>query len=475
MQIATFDFGTTAIKFVVLNERCEILYKQKINIDTFFNGEFIEQSPDQWKDVFIELIKSYKKRDEISSIICSGQMQDLIFIDENNKSLTNAILYNDQRGANYLSKVSDEISKKTTIKMNGSIPLLKMYWMKDNNPEILDLTKKILFSPKDYITLFLTDKAIADTVTLSTTGMMDIRKKEYLSSIDIDKNLLPTIYSCGKVVGVVKKNIAEELGLNKSLTVFAGSGDGGATTLASGIIKENEININLGTSGWLANIGKSPKKGVFNLCAINEGYYINVIPILNASSVHKWITKMIFSEDDSKYNSMDELLDKNIDYETDLICLPYLVGERYPIADSTIRGSYFGLTPSTSLIDLVISPLEGVAYSLKQGIAELGVAAKVISLIGGGALTVAWNQIFANIFEVPVTVYSDSEYLPSISLISSVLIEKGIINSYETFIEDMLSKKDKKVYIPQLERVENYRDKFEKFKKLYPALKDINK
>jgi xylulokinase len=475
MQIATFDFGTTAIKFVVLNEMCEILYSKKIDIDTNLNGEFIEQSPDQWKDVFIQLLKSYDKRDEISSIICSGQMQDLIFIDENNKSLCNAILYNDQRGSDYLSRVTDEMVHKTTIIMNGSIPLLKMYWMKDNKPEILDETKKILFSPKDYITLFLTDKAVADTVTLSTTGMMDIRRKEYLSSINIDKDILPTILSCKDTVGTIKEDIAKELGLNKSLTIFAGSGDAGATTLASGIVNENELNINLGTSGWIANIGLLPKKGAFNLCAINEGYYINVIPVLNASSVHKWITNMIFSEDDSKYNKMDELLEKNIDFETELICLPYLVGERYPVADSKIRGSYFGLNPSTSLTDLVISALEGVAFSLKQGIVELGVTPKVISLIGGGALTVVWNQIFANIFRVPVTVYSDSEYLPSISLISSVLIEKGIINSYETFIEDMLSKKDKKVYMPQLDRAENYQSKFEKFKKLYPALQDINK
>jgi xylulokinase len=475
MQIATFDFGTTAIKFVVLNEKCEILFNKKIEIDTLIGYEFIEQSPEVWKKVFLELLKSYKDRKEIESIICSGQMQDLIFVDKNNKSLRNAILYNDQRGTDYLSRLSVEIIQKTTINMNGSIPLLKMYWMKDNEPEILSETKKILFSPKDYITLFLTDKAVADTVTLSTTGFMDIRRKEYISSIDVDKDILPTILSCGDVVGTIKEDVAKELGLNEDLTVFTGSGDAGATTLASGIVKENELNINLGTSGWIANISKGPKEGAFNLCAINDGYYINVIPILNASSVHKWITNMIFGDEKSKYDKMDELLEKNIDLETDLICLPYLVGERYPVADSKIRGSFFGLNPSTSLTDMVISALEGVAYSLKQGIVELGVKPKVISLIGGGALTEVWNQIFANIFEVSVTVYSDSEYLPSISLISSVLIEKGVTPSYESFIQDMLSKKDRKVYNPQLNRAENYRAKFDKFKKLYPALKDINK
>lgn len=337
MKIATFDFGTTAIKFVVLNERCDILFSKKIDIDTYIKDEFIEQSPEQWESVFIQLIKSYEDRDQISSIICSGQMQDLIFVDNDKKALCNAILYNDQRGANYLDKVSDEIVKKTTINMNGSIPLLKMFWMKENRPEILNRTNKILFSPKDYITLYLSDKAVADTVTLSTTGMMDIIKKEYISSIDIDREILPTILSCKDIVGTIKEDVAKELGLNKDLVIFAGSGDAGATTLASGIVKENELNINLGTSGWIANISTKPKTGAFNLCAINDGYYINVIPVLNASSVHKWITNMIFSDDSFKYDKMDELLEKNINFETDLICLPYLVGERYPVADSKLE------------------------------------------------------------------------------------------------------------------------------------------
>ncbi len=474
MKIATFDFGTTAIKFVVLDEKANILYNKKIDIDTIIKDGFIEQSPAQWLNVFNDLIKSYKEKDQLTHLICSGQMQDLIFIGENNTPLCNAILYNDQRGDSYVNKINKEIEEKTTIKMNGSIPLAKMYWMRDNKVQIINKTKKILFSPKDYITLYLTNIAVADTVTLSTTGMMDIYKKEYIKEIEVEKEILPKILNCGDVVGTIEKDIAIELGLNEKLVVFAGSGDAGATTLASGIVKDNELNINLGTSGWIANISKAPNKEAFNLCAINENYYINVIPVLNASSIHKWITNMIFKDNNNKYQEMDKLLEDNINYETDLITLPYLVGERYPVADNKIRGCYFGLTPKTTLVDLVISALEGVAFSLKQGIVELGVTPTTISLIGGGALTKVWNQIFSNIFEVPVTVYSDSEYLPSISLTSSVLIKEGLINSYDEFIANLLSTKDKTTYSPQVERYSSYRDKFTKFKKLYPALKDIN-
>lgn len=516
MQIATFDFGTTAIKFVVLDDKTNILYTNKKDIDTIIDKEnnHIEQDPIQWLDTFIELINSYPQKQEITALICSGQMQDLILIDKYNKPIRNAILYNDQRGDKYLNKITNikEIEAKTTIHLNGSIPLVKMKYLEYKEKEALNQTKTLLFSPKDYITLYLTGKAVADTTTLSTTGMMDIRKREYIKEVEDYQDILPTINTPGEPIATINKDIAEQLNLNKELKVYTGSGDAGATTLASGISEPNELNINLGTSGWIASISKTTNPKAFNLCAINDNYYINVIPVLNASSVHKWVTNMIFNSNDiettikqkeekekyntkekikkedktlkekknkkqlNKYKLMDQLLEANINYDTDLITLPYLVGERYPVADTNIRGCYYGLNPNTSLVDLVISALEGVAYSLKQGIEDLNITPKTISLIGGGALTKVWNQIFANIFETPVTVYSDSEYLPSISLTSAVLINENKVNTYHQFIEELLTTKEKQTYYPtqNKQRKDNYKIKFTNFKKLYPALKDLN-
>ncbi len=507
MQIATFDFGTTAIKFVVLDDKTNILYTNKKDITTIIDKEnnHIEQNPIEWLEVFQQLITEYPQKEKITALICSGQMQDLILIDKDNKPLRNAILYNDQRGDNYLTQIKNKenIEAKTTIHLNGSIPLVKMKYLEDKEPQALKQTKTLLFSPKDYITLYLTGKAVADTTTLSTTGMMDIKKREYIKEVEEYQTILPTINTPGEPVDIINKEIAKHLNLNKELKVYTGSGDAGATTLASGISEPNELNINLGTSGWIASISNDTHAKAFNLCAINDNYFINVIPVLNASSVHKWVTNLLYGNNqknnnlkekeinniekednnnkdkkkkESKYQQMDKLLEKNKDYDTDLITLPYLVGERYPVADTNIRGCYYGLTPNTTLVDLVISALEGVAYSLKQGIEDLNITPKTISLIGGGALTKVWDQIFANIFETPVTVYSDSEYLPSISLTSAVLINENKVNSYQQFIAELLTTKEKQTYYPtqNKQRIDNYKNKYTNFKKLYPALKDIN-
>ena len=68
--------------------------------------------------------------------------------------------------------------------------------------------------------------------------------------------------------------------------------------------------------------------------------------------------------------------------------LPYLNGERFPVLDPDIRGAYLGLTPETAPADLARAALEGVAFSLRQGLDQLDAApsgADTISLIGGGS------------------------------------------------------------------------------------------
>jgi xylulokinase len=473
MIIATFDFGTTAVKCAVLNEKNEILFSDKKDITTYNNAGTIEQSPEQWYTIFCELLAEYSARSSVDAVICSGQMQDLIFLGTDNKAVRNAILYNDQRAGAYADIIPSDIILKTTVDMNGSIPLPKLYWVQDNEFETFTKTKKILISAKDYIIAQLTGIAASDVVSLSTSGMMDIREKKFVPCPGIPADILPGIYYSDDVVGTVTGRAALETGLRIGVKVFAGSGDAGATTLASGITEENEININLGTSGWVAGISGAPRTGVFNLCAVNRDRYINVIPVLNAASVHKWISTLVFDGDSKKYDRMEDLLRENKTYDTTLLCLPYLVGERFPVSDSEIRGCFLGLNPSTSLADMSLGALEGVAYSLKQGLEKLAITPKRLSLIGGGAIDPVWDQIFANVFETEVTVFKESEYLPAMALASSVLLHEGFISCYREFITTILARKGRKVFLPEQERLAAYRRKFSRFKELYPAIRPL--
>ena len=213
-------------------------------------------------------------------------------------------------------------------------------------------------------------------------------------------------------------------------------------------------------------------EGVFNLAAINRGLYINVIPVLNAAVVHNWVARLLYGESEDRYFKLHELLSTDEGNNRDLICMPYLVGERFPVADDKVRGVFIGADLSTTKVDFARSALEGVAFSLRQGLEKQGIMATSVSLIGGGAAQSVWNQIIANVFNAPTKVFGDSDVLPSIMLSSVVLYGKGIINSYDEFITSVLDKQECKIYYPDKKESERYDIVFERFKKIYPSVRD---
>ncbi|MFA6844684.1 MAG: FGGY family carbohydrate kinase [Sphaerochaetaceae bacterium] len=473
--IATFDLGTTAIKCVVLDENQKQIFSGKEELSTANSGLFIEQDPEEWWAKFIALTKRFDAP-MVDYLIFSGQMQDLILLDKGGNLLRPAILYNDQRAGDFVTQISKSISERTSISMNGSIPLAKLLWLKKNEPKAYARTAHILISAKDYLLFRLTGVFASDVTSMATSGMMDILSKKYVPGLDelINPIILPDIHYADEQIGKVTALASKETGFSQRTDVFAGSGDAGATTLASGIVNLGELNINLGTSGWIATISDSVFPGVFNLAAINRDRFINVIPILNAASVHKWLANMLYPDEKSKYDLLHELLSKDEHLSQDLLCLPYLVGERFPVSDSKIRGAYVGLDSKTAKADLARSALEGVAFSLRKGLEHLNIQAKVISLIGGGAAEPVWCQIFSDVFNSRVVVYGNSDVLPSMALASVVLVKTGRIASYSEFITSILSRQPNEQYTPNPASVAHYNALYQRFLPLYPTISKLD-
>ncbi|AEV30950.1 pentulose/hexulose kinase [Sphaerochaeta pleomorpha str. Grapes] len=478
--IVTFDFGTTAVKCVVLDENQSVVFSAKQQIHTFHDGLFHEQDPDEWYRAFCELAKSFFETgflpSDILGLVFSGQMQDLIFVDNGGKSLRRAILYTDQRGDAYVDQIAPSLQSVTSVAMNGSIPLAKMFWMKENQSLLLKGTHKILFSSKDYIITKLTGAFCSDVTSLATTGMMDILRKTYIrefSDFGFNPDLLPRICYSDEIVGHVTERAQIESGFLSGTDVYAGSGDAGATTLASGILEAGEININLGTSGWVASISDGVRTDAFNLVAINRGKYINVIPVLNAGNVHTWVSDFLFPGNLEKYDMVTSLLEESSAGAHGLLFLPYLVGERFPVSDNKIRGCFIGASPDTDRRDFARSALEGVAFSMKQSLEALKITPRKVSMIGGGAQECIWNQIFCEILGTEVIAYEKSEYLPSMAIASSVLLHLEKISSYSEFVFEMIDKTPHTTFVPNLDNVAFYAKRYETFKKIYPTVKGL--
>lgn len=488
--IATFDIGTTAVKGVLISIDGTPVITKSINIETVFKNSFKEQRPLDWYMAFCRISKEffdsgYSPADVIG-VIMSGQMQDLIPVDKNGTPVCNAILYSDGRAGKQAKKITEivgleKIIESTANNFDGSLTLPKLLWLKQNRFSDYKNTVKVLVSSKDYIIMQLTGCFVTDVTSASTSGLMDIHKKQWntawADAVGVDDSKLPCLLYAEDQAGTVTEKASSETGYAVGTPVYAGAGDAGATTLASGIASDGEFSINLGTSGWVACVSSDilAKENVFNLAAMPKDVYINVVPFFNAGNVHKWISKTLAkdNEQNEKYDYIDRLLEQSAPGSHGLMFLPYLLGERFPVVDTEIRGSFIGITSETTKQDMARSCLEGVAFSIRQGIESIGRKPFRISLIGGGVQVKVWCQILADILENEVLAYKNSEFFSAMAIAASVLIAQGVISDYNKFTETLQQSNDCICYKPNPSAVELYNKSYSTYLNIYPALKKI--
>ncbi|MEM1485669.1 FGGY family carbohydrate kinase [Oscillospiraceae bacterium PP1C4] len=488
--IAAFDVGTTAVKGVVVTTEGKVVYSSSINIDTIFQGEYKEQKPSDWYSAFCKISREFFKRGfkptEFLGIVMSGQMQDLIMVDRELNPVDHAILYSDGRATREADEIihlagDERIKSCTGNHFDGSMPFAKLLWQKKNHHDCFAKAHKVLISAKDYCVTRLTGNFVTDATSAATAGLMDIHSKKWMSdwcdAVGISTDILPEILYADEKAGYVTHKAAHESGYAQDTPVYCGTGDAGATTLASGISRSGDYNINLGTSGWIACISDDAlcKDGVFNLAAIQKNVYINVVPFLNAGNVHKWVSSMITPDElqGQKYDYAAKLLEASVPASNGLLVLPYLVGERFPVMDTHIKGCIVGATPETTKNDVVRACLEGVAFSIRYGIECIGKMPKSVSIIGGGAKERLWCQIISDILGQPVIAYENSEILPSVAISSCVMVGEGLWQDYSQLNAFLMKSGSYTAYQPCKENEQLYNAVYEKYKKVYPAVKTI--
>ena len=262
MLAATFDIGTTAVKAVVVNENGEPVFTGSSVIHTIETGNFKEQDPDEWYGSFFKLSKEMFEiipLKEIGAIIFSGQMQDVISVGAEGKALRNAILYSDGRADEQARMIIREAASRNVVPLgdayiaeitgnhfDGSMPLAKILWLKENEPEIYEKTACFLISSKDYIIGRLTSVFAGDMTACSTAGAMDLDKKIWseeligAAGVDIKKFFTPMSMSARsrrperrRVVIRQEQRSMPEPGMREQRHLPAASWHRGSTTSTS--------------------------------------------------------------------------------------------------------------------------------------------------------------------------------------------------------------------------------------------------
>lgn len=486
--IASFDIGTTHVKGVLISSEAHILLEQNVAINTIHRGSFIEQNPQEWMNAIVEIATAWFtlkgiNPDEIALLTFSGQMQDCIPVNGSGLPVRDAILYSDGRATEQAMRLCQEIGNEkirqiTGNHMDGTIPFPKVLWLREEEAQSYQSTKKILISSKDYVIYQLTKQYVTDATSAATSGMMNLRQqtweKEWLHQYGISEQLLPTISPANEVVGTVTQCAAQETGFAVDTPVLCGIGDAGAATIGAGVTDLGDIYAYMGTTGWIATLSNQVRDvgaGAFHLSYLEPDQYLVIPPIMNAGNIYKWAVSVF----DTTYQDLEKKLELFNREQSDLLFLPYLNGERSPIQDLHASGSFVGLRPTTCQAEMGCAMLEGVAMAMKQvrNVISNHKENRSLTLIGGGSRSTIWNQIIADVFAMEVNVPEESQYLPALGAGALGFIQIGWEQNYSTFATKFRSAQKVTTYRPNVDLVKHYEQKYEQYIMLYPALKEI--
>ena len=142
--------------------------------------------------------------------------------------------------------------------LTGKDPAAHMLLVREKFPEVYARTYKFL-NVLDYLNLRLTGRFAATFDSILTSWVTDNRNPNDIryhdaliktSGIDADK--FPEIVSCTTVLGNVKSEVAEALGLSTDVKVVAGAIDNTAAAIGSGAVDDFMPHLYIGTSSWIA-------------------------------------------------------------------------------------------------------------------------------------------------------------------------------------------------------------------------------
>jgi xylulokinase len=275
------------------------------------------------------------------------------------------------------------------------------------------------------------------------------------------------------VAGNLSETAAKLIGLAPGIPVIAGAGDQAASAIGNGIVQTGEMSCTVGSSGvvfaYLEKPAYDPEGRVHTFChAIPNAWHVMGVT-QGAGLSLQWFRNRFAP--DAEYDDLTAEATLSPAGAHGLFWLPYLMGERTPHLDANARAAWVGLTAKHQRADMVRSVLEGVCYSLKDGleiIAALGASLSLVRLSGGGARSPLWHQLFADIFAERVATLEAQEG----SAYGAALLALVGTGEYASAV-DVCQAAVKEVVVkePQQQEVEFYQSRYRIFRSLYPALK----
>lgn len=450
--ILAIDLGTSGPKTALISVQGEVVASEFAPTPVILlPGGGAEQDPQVWWDSIKTTSKKLLARglvatEDIAAVSVTAQWSGTVPVDEDGRHLMNAIIWMDCRGAESLrTKLRGAVKLEgypvrmllPWLWLTGGAPgssgkdsLSHILWLKGERREIYDKTYKFL-EPKDYINLCLTgrfaatyDSILLHWVTDNRNPSRVVYHDRLINMVGLDRAKLPDLIRAVDVLGPVKREVADDLGLRPGTPVIGGTPDVPSASVGSGAVRDFEGHLYIGTSSWIS--AQVPFKKTDSAHSFGSfpspipGRYVILTEQECAGKCLTWLRDnvlyhkdelMLEEETPDIFKLLDKIVERVPPGANNVFFTPWLYGERTPVEDCDIRASLFNLSLENTREDIARAVFEGVAFNQRWLLAPvekfMGRPFDHLNFVGGGANSDIWSQILADVLNRPIRQVKD--------------------------------------------------------------------
>jgi xylulokinase len=443
-----------------------------------------EQQPQWWVDALKSSVKQALAQvasGEVKAIGVSGQQHGLVVLDDDFRVIRPAKLWNDTETATQNEELIAHFGgKQKFFERFGIVPLTgytvsKLFWLRQVEPENFARIRRILL-PHEYLNFWLTGKFCAEYGDASGTAFFDVRSRQWSREIldFIDGGTgrlfksLPKLIKTEDLVGTLRPEVAEELGLPLNCVVAAGGGDNMMGAIGTGNVREGVVTLSLGTSATVYSFHKEPVLDptgqVAPFCS-SSGGWLPLVCTMNATNVVTQTLHMLAKTVDD----IDSALASTPPGSGGLTFLPFINGERTPDLPNA-HGTLTGISANNFQPEFLIrAAIEGVSFGILNGLDLMQQAhsAERILAIGGGARSAGWRQLLSDVTGVKVDVPIEEEagcLGAAMQAIFSWSCNQGSPQSFQTIAELCVKIDESRATSPQKDLFDLYQQARQRFR-----------
>ncbi|SEF83116.1 xylulokinase [Bosea lathyri] len=435
------DLGTSGVKSVLVDAHDQVIAQAMAPLSVSRPRPlWCEQHPEDWWRAVEATLDALAAAEPtqmraVAAIGLSGQMLGVASLDDAERALRPAMLWNDGRATRECAEIEaalPDFAGLVGCRAMPGFPAPKLLWLARHEPDVLARTRRILL-PKDYIRLKLTGAAVSDHADASATLLMDTVACEWnaelLAACGVDREQLPALIASDAIGGGLRPALATRWGMAADTPVVGGAGDNMCGAVGAGIIEAGAGSISLGTSGvyFLANDRFLPARGqgMHTHRHAVGGLFAQNGCVLSAGAALNWVAALVGASDVPRL--VDEVEAANIAIADTPVFTPYLAGERTPHDDANLTGGFSGLTLATTPLHLVQAVLEGVAMALgdcHNALLSTGAGIERLALVGGGSRSRLWASLVASAVGMKLSVAQSASVGPALG--AARLARQGI-------------------------------------------------